>query len=100
MILYNITVIIDEEIETDWLKFINHTFVPDALSGNLLISNRILRVIDSPNEGVTYCLQFISDSLDNYNQFKDLYASDLLEAHASRFKDQAVCFSTIMEFIN
>ncbi len=100
MILYNITVIIEEEIETDWLKFINHTFVPDALSSNLLISNRILRVIDSPNEGVTYCLQFIADTLENYNQFKDVYASQLFDAHALKFKDQAVFFSTLMEFIN
>ena len=100
MILYNITVILDEEVEAEWLKFINHTFVPDALSSNLLISNRILRVIDSPNEGVTYCLQFISDNLENYIQFKELYASNLLEAHTFKFENKAVSFSTIMEFID
>jgi hypothetical protein len=100
MILYNITVIIEEEIEAGWLDFINHTFVPDALASNLLISNRILRVIDSPNEGITYCLQFISDNLENYTQFKDSYASQLFDAHALKFKNQAVFFSTIMEFIN
>lgn len=100
MILYNITVILDEEIETEWLKWINQTFIPEALSSNLLVSNRVLKVLDSPNEGVTYCLQFIADDIQNYTQFKDIHAAALLESHTLRFKNQSVFFSTIMEFIS
>ena len=100
MILYNITVILDEAIEADWLAWTNQVFIPDALSSNLLVSNRLLKVLDSPNEGVTYCLQFISDNLENYNTFIETYASNLLNTHTLQFKNQAVFFSTVMEFIN
>ncbi|MFD2161210.1 DUF4286 family protein [Paradesertivirga mongoliensis] len=100
MILYNITVIIDEGIEAEWLQWVNETFVPEALSSNLLVSNRTLKVLDSPNEGFTYCLQFIADNLQNYNQFKDNHASALLDSLTAKFKNQSVHFSTIMEFIN
>jgi hypothetical protein len=100
MILYNITVILDEAIETKWLAWINQNFVPEALSSNLLVSNRILKVLDSPNEGVTYCLQFIADNIQNYNDFKDTHAASLLDSHTLKFKNQSVFFSTIMEFIN
>jgi hypothetical protein len=100
MILYNITVIIDDAIESDWLNWINNTFVPEALSSNLLVSNRILRVLDSPNEGKTYCLQFIADSVQDYQLFQTNHAAALLEAHAQQFKNQSVFFSTTMEFIN
>lgn len=100
MILYNITVILEETIEAEWLKWINQFFVPEALSGNLLVSNRILKVLDSPNEGVTYCLQFIADDIAKYNQFKETQSPALLESHTLKFKNQAVSFSTVMEFIN
>jgi len=100
MILYNITIIIEEGIENDWLKWINQNFVPDALSSNLLVSSRLLKVLDSPNEGITYCLQFIADNIQNYNEFKNLHASEILDAHASEFKNKSVFFSSVMEFIN
>ncbi len=100
MILYNITVIIEEGIENDWLKWINQSFVPDALSSNLLVSSRLLRVMDSPNEGVTYCLQFIADNIQNYNEFKNLHAAKILDAHALEFQNKSVFFSSVMEFID
>lgn len=100
MILYNITVIIDDAIEKEWLHWINTNFVPQAMSSNLLASNRLLKVLESPNEGITYCLQFVADTLQNYNDFKSLHASALLDAHSIKFKNQSVFFSTIMEFIN
>jgi len=100
MILYNITVIIDSSIEALWLKWINQTFLTQASESDLLISNRLLKVLDSPNEGLTYCLQFVAESLQNYTEFKDKYATALLEAHAVEFKNQSVFFSSTMEFIN
>ena len=100
MILYNITVIVEEGIESDWLNWINDTFVPQALSSNLLVSQRLLKVLDSPNEGVTYCLQFIADKLEDYNRFRDNHAADLLNSHNLKFTNKAVFFSTVMEFIN
>lgn len=100
MILYNITVIIEEGIETDWLKWINESFIPDALSSNLLVSSRLLKVLDSPNEGITYCLQFIADNIENYDEFKNLHAAVLLDAYTAEFKNKSVFFSSVMEFIN
>lgn len=100
MILYNITVIIDEGIESEWLNWINQTFIPNAMSTNLLASSRLLKVLDSPNEGVTYCLQFVADNIGNYNDFKNLHAAEILDAHALEFKNKSVFFSSVMEFID
>lgn len=100
MILYNITVIIDRSIEALWLKWINQTFLAQASESELLISSRLLKVLDSPNEGITYCLQFVSENLQTHTEFKDKHATALLETHAVEFKNQSVFFSSIMEFIN
>ncbi|MBC7913761.1 MAG: DUF4286 family protein [Pyrinomonadaceae bacterium] len=100
MILYNITVILEETIETEWREWVTNAFIPNALSSNLLVSHRLLKVIDSPNEGVTYCMQFIADHLESYNQFMNNHAAALLSTHTQQFQNRAVFFSTVMEFIN
>jgi hypothetical protein len=100
MILYNITIIIEEGVENEWLNWVNTNFVPEALSTNLLVSSRLLKVLDSPNEGFTYCLQFIADNIHNYNEFKNLHAVKILDAHTIEFKNKSVFFSSVMEFID
>lgn len=100
MILYNITVIIEDSIEKEWLLWIDSEFVPKVLSSELMVSSRLLKVLDSPNEGLTYCLQFVADSHEDYYTFKTVHASSLLDAHTLKFKNQALFFSTLMEYIN
>lgn len=100
MILYNITFIIEQEAEAEWLKWIKNIFVPEALSNNLLVSSRVLKVLNSPNEGVTYCLQFIIDDMKKYDTFLAGFEPGLLGMHTEQFKNRAVFFSSAMEYIN
>lgn len=99
MILYNITVIIDEGIHDDWLQWIEAYYIPEIMASGMFVSSRLLKVIDSPNEGVTYCIQFISDSLENYNVFKERFSGLLDAEHDRKFEGRSVNFSTLMEFI-
>lgn len=100
MILYNITVIIDDSINTEWLSYMNETFLPLAMGSDLIASNRFLKVIDSPNEGITYCLQFIFDDMGVYQQFQQYHYASLMEAHTLQFQNRFVSFSSLMEFID
>lgn len=100
MILYNITFIIEQEIEAEWLKWIKNIFVPEALSNNLLVSSRVLKVLNSPNEDATYCLQFIIDDMKKYNTFLASFERGLHDMHTEQFKNRAVLFSSAMEYIN
>jgi hypothetical protein len=99
MILYNITVIIDESIHDQWLQWIEAHHIPDILATGMFISSRLLKVLDSPNEGITYCMQFISEDLDKYNQYKDHFSTTLRTEHEKMFEGKFVSFRTLMEFI-
>lgn len=100
MILFNITIIIEEGINDEWLQWINREFIPEITTTNLFTSSRLLRVIDSPNEGITYSLQFTLDGIDQYNTFRANYQDKLMAGHANRFENKFVSFSSLMEFIN
>jgi hypothetical protein len=100
MILFNITIIIEDSIDKQWLNWMNSEFIPSAMESNLIASNRLLKVLDSPNEGITYCLQFVIDNIDSYNQFKTSHLPLIMDNHAAQFSNRFVSFSTLMEFIN
>jgi hypothetical protein len=52
MILYNVTVILEDEIQADWLHWMKEQHIPEIMDTSCFVSYRMLKVLDSPNEGV------------------------------------------------
>lgn len=100
MILYNVTIILDSEIQSEWLNWIQKKHIPQILETGYFASSRILKVLDSPNEGVTYCVQFIADSIQNVNDFKEKHGQFMEALSPASFNNKHVIFATAMEFID
>ena len=64
MLLYNVTLIIEEVSAAAWLQWMQEKHVPEVMATGLFVSNRLLKVVDSPNEGVTYCAQYVVQSIE------------------------------------
>jgi hypothetical protein len=99
MIILNETIIIDDQIHEEWLTWINTVYIPRVMQTGLFTSNRVLNVLNSPNEGITHCIQFTTDSLDNYHRFTDGLAVELQNAHQQQFENKFVRFETIMQLV-
>lgn len=100
MILYNVTVIVDEDIHADWLSWMKHQHLVEMMATNCFVSHRILKVLDSPNEGVTYCIQYIAESLNNYNEYLQDFAPGLRASFPETFTNKFVIYRTLMEFVD
>ncbi|WP_207426580.1 DUF4286 family protein [Pedobacter sp. SYSU D00535] len=100
MILYNITIIIDDAINEEWLNWMNDRFIPEVMDSTLVVSKRLLKVLDSPNEGTTYCLQFVIDTVGNLKDFQENHIPKIMDLHAAEFKNRFVSFSSLMEYVD
>ncbi|MXV49385.1 DUF4286 family protein [Pedobacter sp. HMF7647] len=100
MFLYNITVIVDYDIESQWLTWINNEHLPAVMDLGFVTSNRLLKVLNSPNEGITYCIQFVFETHEAYESYVTLHEKNLMQAHADLFTNKHVLFTTLMEYIN
>ncbi len=100
MILYNVTVILDEEIETEWLNWMKGEHIPEVMATSCFLSYRMLKVIDSPNEGATYCIQYIAENGQKYDEYKHKFATDLQASFPAQFKDKFVSYRSLMEFVD
>jgi hypothetical protein len=100
MLLYNVTLIIEDSIADKWLEWMQEIHIPEVLATGMFVSSRLLKVIDSPNEGVTYCAQYVAESLDNYNRYQDEFAPELQADLNEKFANQFVAFRTLMEYVD
>lgn len=99
MILYNVTIILEEDIHTEWLNWMQATHITEVMNTGCFASNRILKVLDSPNEGITYCMQYIADTKEKYDEYQQKYAAQLQADIPDSFVNKFVVFRTVMEFI-
>lgn len=99
MLLYNVTIIIEEASAAEWLKWMQETHIPAVMATGKFVSNRLLKVLDSPNEGVTYCSQYIAESQAAYNDYQTTYAPALQADLQQRFANKFVAYRSLMEFI-
>lgn len=100
MILYNVTIIIDDAIEGEWIRYVRETYIPDIMATGAFASNRLLKVLDSPNEGSTYCIQFVADDRSKYHSYQNEFIQPIQAEHQKRFENRFVSFSTIMEYVD
>jgi hypothetical protein len=97
MIVYNDTIILDEAIHDEWLHYMKTIHIPAVMATGHFSSHRILRVIDSPNEGVTYCIQYNADGIDQFQQYYMNHLHKLQAIHQQMFDEKFVIFNTLME---
>ena len=100
MILYNITLIIEELAAEEWLQWMQEVHIPEVMATNKFVSNRLLKVLDSPNEGVTYCAQYIAENEANYQDYQTNFAPDLQAKLQGKFDNRIVAFRSLMEFVD
>lgn len=100
MTIYNITVLIKESIEQEWLRYVQAEFIPAIMETGFFQSFQLLQVTDSPNEGLTYCVQFRTNEIYLLQSYQSLYAPQIESKQQLAFPNQLVTFSSTMKLIN
>lgn len=99
MFLYNVTLILDDAAAEEWLQWMQEIHIPQVMATGMFVSNRLLKVVDSPNEGVTYCAQYVAETIENYNKYQETFAPALQAELNEKYKNRFVAYRTLMEFV-
>lgn len=73
--------------------------IPEVMKTGKFVSYRLLKVLDSPNEGVTYCAQYVAENMADYLEYQEKFASEIQADAIHLFENQVVAFRTLMEYI-
>src|SRR5215203_258980 len=100
MLLYNVTVGIDRDIEQEWLEWIREKHIPAVLKTGMFVSNKMYKVLHDQEDGtISYSIQYFAKSIENINQYLEVFAPVLIEEHRRRFANKHVAFRTLLEEI-
>lgn len=100
MILYNVTLNIEESIQDDWLIWMKNKHIPDVMNTGLFKGHKILKLKEpKPESGITYSVQYFCDSMEKLNLYFEKKAPALQAEHTERYKTKFVAFRTILEII-
>lgn len=98
MIIYSVTVTVDQTIESDWVAWMCKQHIPDVMATGFFHAAHLQRLMDPiPESGLTtFNIQYECESLEAYQTYRDTVAPKLQQAHQERYADRFVAFRTLL----
>jgi hypothetical protein len=100
MYIYNVTVNIQEDVEKEWLKFMQKKYIPAMLETGKFEKALMTKVmVKEPMGGITYSVQYTTKNKAALQAFYKEDASDFNEK-SKVFEGKYVTFTTELEIIH
>jgi hypothetical protein len=100
MILYNVTINIDNAVAEEWLQWMKEVHIPEIMATTYFIKNQIAQVMgDEDSGGKTYAIQYTARNMEDLMEYQREHAPALQAKHTERYKDRFVAFRTVLEII-
>jgi len=100
MIIYNVTINIDESVHEKWLAWIKD-HIPQVLATGKFIDAKLTKVlVEEELGGVTYSVQYKAFSRESLDAYYKEDAERLRSEGIKRFGDKMLAFRTELEIID
>ena len=101
MIIYNVTTNIHESVHDQWMIWMQHKHIPEMLATGKFSSAKMAQVlIEEEMGGVTYSVQYTTDSRETLQEYYQQEAETLREEGEQLFGDKMLSFRTELEVIS
>lgn len=101
MIIYNVTVNVDDSVHSQWLEWMQKTHIPNMLATGKFTNARLVKVLaDYGTEGTTYSVQYTVKDRQTLNSYYEEDALRLRQEALALFADKFVAFRTELEVIS
>ena len=98
MIIYNVTINVDESIHSAWLKWMQNKHINDVLATGLFTNAKMVRVVvEEEMGGTTYAVQYFTDSRAKLEDYYQNHAPRLRQEGLHLFADKKLAFRTELE---
>lgn len=101
MIIYNVTINIDESVHDQWMNWMQEKHIKDVLATGKFTTARMVKVlVEEEMGGVTYSIQYTTDSKETLQRYYDEDAPRLRQEGLQLFGDKMIAFRTELELIS
>lgn len=101
MIIYNVTVNIDESIHESWLTWMQNKHISDVLKTGMFTKAKLVKVlVEEEMGGTTYAVQYFAPSKEKLNEYQQNYAPKLKQEGLELFGDKMLAFRTELQVLS
>ena len=101
MIIYNVTINIEESISQEWMGWMQKTHIPEVMNTGMFVSAKMTRVmVEEQMGGITYSIQYSCESKSKLDEYQVQFAQKLQQKHTKKFEGKFVAFRTLLEVIS
>ncbi len=99
MIIYNVTVNIENDVREEWLDWMKTVHIPDVMKTGYFLECKVCKVLVEEEQGTTYSFQYTCVSLEDLKEYQRLHAPRLQKDVADKYASKFVAFRTILEIV-
>lgn len=99
MIIYNVTVNIDDDVHLEWVEWMKNEHIPKVMATGYFLENRMCRLMVEEESGTSYTIQYTLKSLADYEEYRKLHSPTLQKEHGEKYRDKFVAFRSLMELV-
>ena len=105
MILYNVTISIDEACENEWVSWMRETHIPDVIRTGYFKECKLCRLVGAEEQGgKTYAIMYTAHTEKGLLEYQQMHSPSLQKEHNTKFQGRFAAFRTelniIQEFIH
>lgn len=101
MIIYNVTVNIEDSVHDEWLSWMRAIHIPEVLATGIFSANRMLRVLGHEETGgTTYSIQYTCASMEDFQRYEREFAEKLRDDALRRYPNKFVAYRTLLEVLD
>ena len=101
MIIYNVTINIEESISKEWMSWMQKIHIPEVMNTGIFVSAKMTRVmVKEQMGGITYSIQYSCKSQSKLDEYQVKFAPKLQQKHTQKFEGKFVAFRTLLEVIS
>jgi len=99
MIIYNVTINVEDAIHDEWLKWMRETHLPDVMRTGMFLDFSMAKLLDRQDDetGTTYVIQYLAQSMELYKKYAEEFGPALKAESEKKFGGKFVAFRTLME---
>ena len=100
MIIYNVTINIDDSVHDKWLAWMMEKHIPEMMETGKFYKAKIVKVlVVEEMGGTTYSIQYFTESKDTLESYYKEDAPRMREEGARLFGDKMLAFRTELELL-
>lgn len=100
MIIYNITIKVEQQIADAWLQWLLDEHIPDVLATKCFTDYKVVRLLEvDDSEGPTYAIQYQAESKADYNRYIEQHATAIRKKSFEKWSNQFIAFNSVMQVV-